>query len=100
MGLAFQYRVRWNFSCIIETRLVGPNNYRMLPTENSSKTSKREYNPIERFWQWLKAKIYGASAFDTIEAVIAKIRQLIWHYHEGWLTTSIHFDFAPYAQIL
>ena len=59
-----------------------------------------QYNLIERFWQWLKAKVYGASAFDTIEAVIAKMRQLIWHYHEGWLTTSIHFDFAPYAQIL
>jgi transposase len=59
-----------------------------------------EYHPMERFWQWLKAKVYGASAFDTIEAVIAKMRQLIWHDHEGWLTTSIHFDFAPYAQIL
>jgi len=42
-----------------------------------------EHNPIERFWQCLKAKVYGASVFDTIEAVIAKIRQLIWHYHEG-----------------
>ncbi len=26
-----------------------------------------EYNPIERFWQWLKAKVYGATAFDTTE---------------------------------
>jgi len=31
MGLAFPYRVKWNFSCIIEAHLVGPNNYRMLP---------------------------------------------------------------------
>jgi transposase len=57
-------------------------------------------NPMERFWGWLKAKVDGAIAFDTIEAVIAKMRQLLWHYHEGWLTTSIHFDFAPDAQIL
>jgi transposase len=42
-----------------------------------------EYNPIERFWQWLKAKVYGATAFDTIEDVLRKIRQLIWHYNEG-----------------
>jgi len=41
-----------------------------------------EYNPIERFWQWLKAKVYGAAAFDTIEDVLRKVRQLIWHYNE------------------
>ena len=22
----------------------------------------RKYRPIERFWQWLKAKVYGATA--------------------------------------
>lgn len=59
-----------------------------------------EYNPIERFWQWLKAKVYGASTFDTIEQVIDKIRKLIWHYNEGWLKTTIHFDFVSYAEIL
>jgi transposase len=59
-----------------------------------------EYNPIERFWQWLKAKVYGATAFDTIDAVISKVRQLIWHYHEGWLTSTIHFDFTDYQSIL
>ena len=59
-----------------------------------------EYNAIERFWQWLKAKVYGASCFATIEALIAKMRRFIRHYNEGWLTTSIRFDFASYAQIL
>jgi transposase len=59
-----------------------------------------EYNPIERFWQWLKAKVYGATAFDTIDDVISKVRQLIWHYHEGWLTSTIHFDFTDYQRIL
>lgn len=24
-----------------------------------------------------------------------RIRQLVWHDHEGWLTTAIHFDFHP-----
>jgi len=59
-----------------------------------------EYNPIERFWRWLKAKVYGATAFDTIDAVLSKVRQLIWHYHEGWLTSTIHFDFNLYQEIL
>jgi transposase len=59
-----------------------------------------EYNPIERFWQWLKAKVYGATAFDTIEDVLRKVRQLIWHYKEGWLTSTIHFDFTLYQETL
>src|SRR5215470_13018728 len=49
-----------------------------------------EYNPIERFGQWLKAKVDGATAFKTIEDVLRKIRQLIWHDNEGWLTATIH----------
>jgi len=35
-----------------------------------------------------------------IDAVISKVRQLIWHYHEGWLTSTIHFDFTDYQSIL
>jgi transposase len=42
-----------------------------------------EYHPIERFWQWLKAKVYGATAFDTIDAIINRVRQRIWQYMQG-----------------
>jgi len=59
-----------------------------------------EYNPIERFWQWLKAKAYGATAFATIDDVITRVRQLVWHYHAGWLTSTIHFNFTDYQGIL
>lgn len=59
-----------------------------------------EYNPIERFWQWLKAKVYGATAFATIDDVITRVRQIVWHYHEGWMTSTIHFDFTDYQNIL
>jgi transposase len=59
-----------------------------------------EYNPIERFWKWLKAKVYGATAFRTIAEVIGKIRQIVWHYNEGWLTSTIRFVFEPYQEIL
>jgi transposase len=58
------------------------------------------YNPIERFWQWLKAKGYGATAFDPIDDIINRVRQIVWHCHEGWLTSTIHFDFTDYQSIL
>jgi transposase len=52
-----------------------------------------EYNPIERFWRWLKAKVYGATACGTINEVIRKVRQIVWHYNEHWLTSTIRFEF-------
>jgi transposase len=58
------------------------------------------YQPLERFWQWLKAKMYGATAFDTIDTVISQVRQLIWHDHAGWLTSTMHLDFKDYQSIL
>jgi transposase len=59
-----------------------------------------EYKPIERLWPWLKAKVYGATAFATIDDVITRGRQIVWHYHEGWLTSTIHFDFTDYQSTL
>ncbi len=59
-----------------------------------------EYNPIERFWHWLKRKVYGCKSFKTMDDVIAKIRKLIWHYNEGRLIATIRFNFSAYAQIL
>ena len=59
-----------------------------------------EYNPIERFWRWLKRKVYGSKSFQTIEQVMAKVRKFIWHYHEKRLVKSINFNFKPYAEIL
>jgi transposase len=59
-----------------------------------------EYNPLERFWKWLKATVYGATAFETIAQVIHKVRPIIWHYNERWLKSSIQFEFAPYQDIL
>jgi transposase len=59
-----------------------------------------EYNPIERFWKWLKAKVYGATTYGTIDEVICKVRQIAWHDNEGWLTSTIHFKFDPSQDIL
>jgi hypothetical protein len=58
------------------------------------------YHPIERFWQGLKAQVDGATAFDPIDDVINKVRQLGWHDHEGWLTSTIHVNFTDYQSIL
>ena len=30
-----------------------------------------EYNPIERFWLWLKQKVYGCKSFTRIEELIS-----------------------------
>jgi len=59
-----------------------------------------EYNPIERFRLWLKKKIYGNNAYQSIKEVISKIRKIIWHYHKNRLVDSINFNFKPYAEIL
>jgi transposase len=59
-----------------------------------------EYNPIERFWHWLKRKIYGGKSYKTIDAIISAIRKLIWHYNEGRLITTIRFNFTAYAELL
>lgn len=59
-----------------------------------------EFNPIERFWLWLKSKVYGAYAFDSIEKVIQRIRKFVWHYHENWLVFRIRFRFQPYQNLL
>lgn len=59
-----------------------------------------EDNPIERCGRGLKAKGYGATACDTMEDVLRKSRQLIWHDNEGGLTSTIHFDFTLYQEIL
>ena len=59
-----------------------------------------EYNPIERFWLWLKRKVYGCKSYKTIDEIITKIRKLIWHYNEGRLMTTIRFNFTAYAELL
>ena len=59
-----------------------------------------EYNPIERFWLWLKKKVYGSNSYRSIKEVISEIRKIIWHYHKNDLISSINFNFEPYAEIL
>lgn len=59
-----------------------------------------EYNPIERFWNWLKKKVYGCKSFDKIETLIRQIRKLVWHYHEDKIVSKIRFNFKPYKDLL
>lgn len=59
-----------------------------------------EYNPIERFWHWLKRKVYGGKSYKTIDEIVSTIRKLIWHYNEGRLITTIRFNFTAYAELL
>lgn len=59
-----------------------------------------EYNPIERFWGWLKKHIYGSRSYAHIEEVVARIRQLIWHYRENKLIKKIQFNFFAYQNLI
>lgn len=59
-----------------------------------------EYNPIERFWGWLKRHVYGSKSYAYIEEVIGRIRQLIWHYQENKIVSKIQFDFGPYKKLI
>ena len=59
-----------------------------------------EYNPIERFWNWMKKKVYGCKSFTKIESLIQQIRKLIWHYHEDNIVSTIKFNFKPHQDLL
>ena len=58
-----------------------------------------EYNPIERFWHWLKQKVYGCKSFTKMEELIQQVRKLIWHYHEGRTISKINFNYEAYADL-
>ena len=59
-----------------------------------------EYNPMERFWHWLKHKVYGCKSFTRMGQLIQQIRKLIWHYHEGRLVSKVNFNYDAYARLL
>lgn len=59
-----------------------------------------EFNPIERFWLWLKQKIYGCKSFNKTEELVQSIRKLIWHFHEGRTISKINFNYLPYEILL
>jgi transposase len=58
-----------------------------------------EYNPIERFWHWLKQKVYGCKSFTKMDELIQQVRKLIWHYHEGRTISKINFNYETYADL-
>ena len=58
-----------------------------------------EYNPIERFWHWMKQKVYGCKSFAKIEDLIKQVRKLIWHYHENRTVSTIKFNYKAYTNL-
>jgi len=59
-----------------------------------------EYNPIERFWLWLKSKIYGFRSYQDVEALTTAIRKYLWRYREGHLKDKISFNYVTYSILL
>ena len=60
-----------------------------------------EYNPVEKFWWWIKPRIYGFSALkEGLSELMGRIRKLIWGYNENRIVGQIEFDFKPYLDII
>ena len=59
-----------------------------------------EYNPIERFWQWLKQRVYGCKSFSTMEELLQQIRKLVRNFHEGRTVSKINFNYDAYTDLL
>jgi len=59
-----------------------------------------EYNPIERFWLWLKQRVYGFRSFEDIEEIIGIVRKYIWNYNEGRIKSPINFKLETYSVLL
>lgn len=59
-----------------------------------------EYNPVERFWKWIKPKVYGFSAVGGIDEVVSRFRKLVWHFNNGRLVNPIRFNLDAYVKIL
>jgi len=59
-------------------------------------TYSPEYNPIERFWEWLKSKVYGFGVYNDIGVTHGVIRKFLWDYREGRLYDTIKFRFSCY----
>lgn len=87
---------RIHISKYIQQYLSKNENIRLffLPTYSP------EYNPIERFWLWLKRKVYGLKSFSFIEDLLRMIRKVIWNYNEGRVKNGINFKMNIYADIL
>lgn len=59
-----------------------------------------EDNPIERFCQWLKQRVYGCKSFSTMMELLQQIRKLVWHFREGRTVSRINFNYEDYADLL
>jgi transposase len=63
-------------------------------------TYSPEYNPVERIWGWIKAKVYGLLAVGGIYELVVRFRKLIWHFNVGNLTKPIQLNLYAYCQLL
>lgn len=58
-----------------------------------------EYNPIERFWQWLKRQLNGAATIQTLKELKRSLQTLILRFNERWHDAAIQFDFGVWSKL-
>ncbi len=63
-------------------------------------TYSPEYNPVERFWNWLKPRVYGFTSIGGKTELLSRFRKYIWHYNEGRLVKPIVFKLETYINLL
>lgn len=59
-----------------------------------------EYNYIERFWGWLKKRIYGFASTCKISDIFGKIKKLVRRFNNKNLEDGINLTFPVYQDLL
>lgn len=62
-------------------------------------TYSPEYNPIERFWLWMKRQLSSACSYSKISSVKKALRSLMMRYNEGWHDALITFEFGVWKKL-
>ena len=59
-----------------------------------------EYQPIERFWLWVKTKISNLKGYGCLEDLLVKARKLIWYHNEKRCNHGLTLTCPMYQKIL
>lgn len=59
-----------------------------------------EYQPIERFWLWVKTKISNLKGYGCLENLLVKVRKLIWYHNEKRCHHGLTLTCSMYQKIL
>ena len=62
-------------------------------------TYSPEYNPIERFWLWMKKQLNGGGSYLGSRELKSALRSLLLRHNENWHDAPIKFDFGIWKKL-